>query len=161
MAVEWIPPRRPEGLRALLSPAPAPAHDVGKFSLHSSILPVAPATARQRDKLPAPSKPHVHARISAIRLLTQVRSGRQVGRQAFRKTTTMTSRPAHHRTSISAPWEPPIKECWSQDNLLGSVRAEHPPHGASQYRQDPVIDSDWTDDDGTRHHIPRPISSPT
>ena len=31
MAVEWIPPRRPEGLRALLSPAPAPAHDVGKF----------------------------------------------------------------------------------------------------------------------------------
>ena len=85
MAVEWIPPRRPEGLRALLSPTPAPAHDVGKFSLHSSILPVAPATARQRDKLPAPSKPPVHARMSAIRMLTQVRSGRQAGRQASRQ----------------------------------------------------------------------------
>ena len=31
MAGERIPPRRPEGLRALLSPTPAPAHDVGKF----------------------------------------------------------------------------------------------------------------------------------
>ena len=158
MAVEWIPPRRPEGLRALLSPAPAPAHDVGKFSLHSSILPVAPATARQRDKLPAPSKPHVHARMSAIRSLTQVRSGRQAGRQASRQAGRQagnkTSRPAHRSASNGAPREPPIKECWSQDNLLGPVPGTT--RGASQCRQD-IASTD--DDDGTTDHMTgRPLT---
>ena len=74
---------------------------------------------------------------------------RQAGRQAGIKT----SRPAHRSASTGAPRKPPIKECWSQDNLLSSVPGTT--RGASQCRQDIAS----TDDDGTTDHMTgRPLT---